>query len=166
MQRLQAEGLVVLNPHASAIVAPLPPEKISEVFALLEGLERAAYGFACENRSEEDLDQLGELLSQMDAVIHEPNPADWLSLNCAFHRRIAALTAMPLLIDFTNRALDEWQRISHHFFANVASARLPQAQLEHHQIVTLLRDRDIEALEALAATHNREANRSYQAMLK
>jgi DNA-binding FadR family transcriptional regulator len=73
---------------------------------------------------------------------------------------------MPLLVDFTNRVLDEWQRISHHYFSNVTSARLPQAQIEHHQILDLLRVRNADTLEGLAVTHNREANRSYQAMLQ
>lgn len=166
IQRLQSEGLVIINPHASAIVAPLETEKIDEVFALLESLERVAFKFAAEKRTEEDLSALAEIVCQMDEVIAKPNSADWLTLNSEFHRRIAAITAMPMLIDFTNRALDEWKRISHQFFANVTSARLPKAQNEHHQIIKLLRARNMEALEKLAAKHNRAANRSYQALLK
>jgi DNA-binding GntR family transcriptional regulator len=166
IQRLQAEGLIIINPHASAIVAPLLPEKIDEVFVLLESLERAAFRIATQKRTDADLDVLTDLVRQMDIAITEPNSADWLTLNSAFHRKIADISAMPLLINFTNRTLDEWERISHFYFANITSARLPQAQSEHHQIIALLRARDTEALEALAAVHNREANRSYQSMLK
>ena len=166
IQRLQAEGLIIINPHASAIVAPLLPEKIDEVFALLESLERAAFRFAAQKRTDADLDVLTNLVQRMDIAIAEPNSADWLTLNSAFHRKIAVISAMPLLINFTNRALDEWERISHYYFANITSTRLPQAQSEHHQIVALLRARDMDALESLAAVHNREANRSYQSMLK
>ena len=166
IQRLQAEGLIIISPHASAIVAPLPPEKIDEVFALLENLECAAFRIAAQNHTDADLDILTDLVRQMDIAIAEPNSADWLTLNSSFHRKIAAISAMPLLIDFTNRTLDEWERISHFYFANITSARLPQAQSEHHQIIASLSARDIEALEALAVAHNREANRSYQSMLK
>jgi DNA-binding GntR family transcriptional regulator len=166
IQRLQSEGLVISNPHASAIIAPLPPEKIDEVFVLLENLECAAFRIAAQNHTDADLDVLTDLVRQMDISIAEPNSADWLTLNSTFHRKIAAISVMPLLIDFTNRTLDEWERISHFYFANVTSARLPKAQSEHHQIIALLRARDTEALEALAAVHNREANRSYQSMLK
>lgn len=166
MQRLQAEGLIIINPHSSAIVAPLLPEKIDEVFALLESLECTAFRIAAQSHTDADLDVLTDLVRQMDIAIAEPNSADWLTLNSAFHRKIAAISNMPLLINFTNRALDEWERVSHFYFANVTSARLPQAQSEHHQITALLHSRDTEALEALAAVHNREANRSYQSMLK
>ena len=160
IQRLHSEGLVVISPHASASVAHLPLEKIDEVFALLESLERTAFRIAAEKRTESDLVSLTELVQQMDTTITVPVAIGWLPFNSAFHRRIAAITAMPLLIDFTNRSLDEWERISHYYFANVTSTRLPQAQAEHHQIIALLRARDAIALETLAATHNREANRS------
>jgi DNA-binding GntR family transcriptional regulator len=166
IQRLQSEGLVIINPHASAVVAPLEAEKIDEVFALLESLERVAFKFAAQNRTADDLSALEELVRQMDLVIEKTNHKEWLALNSAFHCRIAAITAMPMLIDFTNRALDEWERISHQFFANVTSARLPKAQTEHHQILKALRTRNIEALEKLAGKHNRAANRSYQTLLK
>ena len=132
IQRLQTEGLVVINPHSSATVAPLSPDKIDEVFALLESLERTA----------------------------------WLTANIAFHRKIAELAAMPLLVDFTSRVLDEWERISHFYFQHVTSARLPQAQEEHRQIVSLLRSGDAELLDDLAITHNRAANQAYQSMLQ
>jgi DNA-binding GntR family transcriptional regulator len=166
IQRLQSEGLVIINPHASATVAPLSPEKVDEIFAVLESLERTAFRAAAQNVTETDLEALADLVRQMDAALATPKPAGWLDINSAFHRRIAAITAMPLLIDFTNRALDEWERISHHYFSNATSARLPVAQAEHRQIIELLRARDADALEGLAATHNREANRSYQALLK
>jgi DNA-binding GntR family transcriptional regulator len=97
IQRLQAEGLIIINPHASAIVAPLLPEKIDEVFALLESLERAAFRFAAQNHTDADLDVLTNLVRHMDIAIAEPNSADWLTLNSAFHRKIAAISAMPLL---------------------------------------------------------------------
>ena len=166
IQRLQAEGLVIIHPHASAVVAPLPPEKIEEIFVLLEGLERTAFRWACQKRTEADLEELAELVRQMDALIQKSDSASWLALNGIFHRRIAAISGMSLLLDFTNRVLDEWQRISHHYFSNVTSDRIQQAQQEHHQIVNLLRNRDAVALDALAATHNQEANLSYQALLK
>lgn len=165
IQRLQMEGLVVITPHASAIVSPLPPEKIDEVFSLLEGLEHTAFHAAAHKRTEADLADLAKLVAQMDAAIATPAPATWLALNSAFHRRIAAIAGMPLLIDFTNRVLDEWERISHYYSQSITSLRLTQAHSEHHQMIALLRAQDEAALAALACSHNRAANRAYRAML-
>ena len=166
IQRLHTEGFVEIKPHSSPTVSPLSPNKISEVFALLESLERTALNSISGRLSIDDIEALETLLSEMDNALAENNAADWLSTNIKFHRKIAELSAMPLLADFTSRVLDEWERISHFYFENVTTARLPQAQGEHRQIVAFLRSGDNEGLEALAITHNRAANQAYQSILQ
>ncbi|MEA4908485.1 MAG: GntR family transcriptional regulator [Anaerolineaceae bacterium] len=165
VQRLHSEGLVMISPHSSATIAPLPPEKVNEVFVLLESLERTAFRAAADRVSPADLQDLESLLQEMDAAQERPDPDAWLSLNIAFHRKIAAVADMPLLLSFTNRVLDEWERISHYYYANITSKRLPQAQADHRQIVALLRSGDALGLDALAIAHNRAANQAYQATL-
>jgi len=166
IQRLQAEGLVVINPHSSATVAPLSQEKVNEIFILLESLERIAFLAAAAKATQEELAMLETLVAQMDIAISDQDPENWLYTNIAFHRKIAEIASMPLLVDFTNRALDEWVRISHFYFEHVTSARLPVAQEEHRQIIYSLRTRDTKNLEKLASEHNRAANQAYQFMLK
>lgn len=166
IQRLQAEGLVVITPHSSATVAALSPDKVDEVFALLESLERTAFHVVAGKASSTDLTSLEDLLARMDTALAENNSPAWLAANISFHRKIAELAAMPLLVDFTSRVLDEWERISHFYFQHVTSARLPQAQEEHRQIVALLRSGDADGLDALAIAHNRAANQAYQSLLR
>lgn len=166
MQRLQSEGLVEIKPHSSPTVTPLSPNKISEVFALLESLESTAFRAISGKLSPADLATLESLLAQMDTALAEKNSADWRSANIAFHRAIAELSQMPILIDFTSRVLDEWERISHFYFENVTTSRLPQAQNEHREIVEYLRKGDVENLEAITSAHNRAANQAYQAILQ
>ena len=69
IQRLQTEGLVIVTPHSSAIVAPLSPEKIDEVFSLLESLERTAYRAAIEKINASQLEELSKL---SEKLIHKP----------------------------------------------------------------------------------------------
>ncbi len=166
LQRLEAEGLVVLTPHAGASVAPLPPEKVNEIFILLETLERVAFPAAALAIDMNGLQSLEMLVSSMDVALATNDMRDWGRLNIAFHRKIAELSGMPLLVEFTRRALDEWERLSTFYFSQVQSKRLPVAQEEHRQILALLRAGSAERLVELASQHNREANRAYQAMLK
>ena len=166
IQRLQAEGLIVINPHSSPTVAPLSPIKIDEVFTLLESLERTAFRVVAEKHFTASLTPLDLLVDQMDIALAQNHSVDWLTANITFHRKIAELAVMPLLVDFTSRVLDEWERISHFYFQHVTSARLPQAQEEHRQIVSLLRAGDAERLDTLAIAHNRAANQAYQSMLQ
>ena len=166
IQRLQTEGLVEIKPHSSPTVTPLSPNKVSEVFALLESLEGTAFRAISGKLATEELATLESLLTQMDTAIAEKSATDWLNTNIAFHRTIAELSKMPILIDFTSRVLDEWERISHFYFENVTTSRLPQAQNEHRKIVEYLREGDTESLESVATAHNRAANQAYQAILK
>ena len=166
MQRLQAEGLVEIKPHSSPTVTTLSPKKVSEVFALLESLESTAFRAIAGRLSAEEIATLEALLEKMDKALVEKNAANWLGTNIAFHRKIAELSDMPLLTDFTSRVLDEWERISHFYFENVTTSRLPKAQNEHREIIELLRKGDIKGLEAIATTHNRAANQAYQTILE
>lgn len=166
IQRLQSEGLVEVNPHSSPTITEVSPSKVSEIFALLESLEQTAIRAISGKVSDEDLEALEQFIALMDNAIVENNASAWLSANIDFHRKISELTNMPLLIDFTRRVLDEWERISHFYFENVTTSRLPQAQNEHRQIVELLRTGDTEGLETIAINHNRAANQAYQTMLQ
>ena len=166
IQRLQAEGLVNITPHSSATVAPISPSKINEIFTLLESLEQAAFISVVGTVDPKDVTVLKELIEQMDIALSNDDSATWLTSNIAFHRKIAELAHMSLLVDFTNRVLNEWERITHFYFENVTSSRLPQAQQEHRQIVSLLLSGDTDSLKELAATHNRAANQAYQAILQ
>jgi DNA-binding GntR family transcriptional regulator len=166
IQRLQAEGLVIINPHSSATVAPLSPSRINEIFTLLESLEHVAFLSVAGKLTQKDVIALEQLIEQMDIALSNNDSPTWLTSNIAFHRKIAELAHMPLLVDFTNRVLNEWERITHFFFENVTSTRLPQAQQEHRQIVSLLRSGDTDGLKELAKNHNRAANQAYQAILQ
>ena len=166
IQRLQTEGLVEINPHSSPTVTQVSPSKVSEVFTLLESLERAAFRAIAGKLSDKEINALEDLLDEMDRALAEKNAPAWLNANIAFHRKIAEFSAMPLLADFTSRVLDEWERISHFYFENVTTSRLPQAQNEHREIVALLRKGDAEGLEIIAIHHNRAANQAYQSMLQ
>lgn len=166
IQRLQAEGLVNITPHSSATVAPLSPGKINEIFTLLESLEYAAFLAIAGKVAQKDVGLLEQLIEQMDMALSNNDSSTWLTSNITFHRKIAELAHMPLLVDFTNRVFNEWERITHFYFENVTSTRLPQAQQEHRQILSLLISGDTDGLKELAVTHNRAANQAYQAMLQ
>ena len=73
---------------------------------------------------------------------------------------------MPLLVDFTNRIMNEWKRICHHYFEDIKTKRMPLAQNEHRKILTFLQSGDAEGLDALAIEHNRSANKAYQEILQ
>ena len=58
---LASEGLVELLPNRGAVVAPLKPEKMKEVFVVLGALEALAGDLACRNATDEDIAEIRAL---------------------------------------------------------------------------------------------------------
>jgi DNA-binding GntR family transcriptional regulator len=166
IQRLQTEGLVIIHPHSSPVVSPLPPEKIDEVFMLLESLEMSAFRAAAKKVTDQDIIDLEQLIQAMDESLANKMPKDGMMTNIAFHRRIAEISEMDILVDFTDRVLNEWERICHTYFEDVISHRLPQAQEDHRMILEYLRTGEVEKLNQIAISHNRQANLAYQTILQ
>jgi DNA-binding GntR family transcriptional regulator len=166
LQRLQAEGLVEITPHTGAVVSPISTDMVAEVFALLETLERTAFQAAAEKAREEDLARLRQSVQAMDLAVEEGDSQGWSALNSQFHRQIAEVSGMDLLVEFTQRTLDRWDRLSRCFFSEVISVRMAQAQAEHRQVLALLEKGDVQGLEKLAERHNRLAQKAYQELIE
>ena len=159
LQQLQSERLVVNVPHIGATVSSISPADVAEVFALMEGLESVAVEQAAANASPQFLDTLDRMVGEMDVALTGEDGERWAMLNSEFHRLIATGARMPLLLDMTQRTLDQWDRVRRFF--NIFSQRVGHAQSQHHQIAAAFRAHDIEALRRLSRDHNRDALNAY-----
>ncbi len=165
LQLLQSEGLVVTVPHVGTSVAPLSRESVADVFAVMEGLEIVATRAAAQRARPEDLEALREIVALMDGALATGAYEQWAELNTRFHVAISRLTAMPMLQDMMERALDRWDRVRRFFFAGVLVHRARQAQQEHHALLEAMRGQDWDRLEETVREHNRGALADYAAYL-
>jgi DNA-binding GntR family transcriptional regulator len=163
LQLLQSEGLVVTVPHVGATVAPLSPEAIHEVFALMEGLELIATREAARRLTHDQITVLESILREMDFAVSSERYAEWGDMNTRFHLAISELTGMPLLHEMTARVLRRWDRLRRYYLHDVLAHRAEQAQIEHHALVQALGAGDAEALERTVREHNRGALAAYTA---
>jgi DNA-binding GntR family transcriptional regulator len=161
LHQLQSDGLVINVPHAGATVALISPNDVSEVFSLMEGLERIALRVAAAKITPAELQELSQAVEAMDQAVAADDGEEWANRNSDFHRHIAHIADMTLLIDFTERTLDQWERVRRYY--NILSGRMTRAQQQHHEILEALETVDIEQLEYLATIHNREARDAYLA---
>lgn len=159
LQQLQSERLVLNVPHIGATVAPISPTDVTEVFALMEGLESVAVEPAAANATERFIETLQRKVQQMDDALGSGDGERWAALNSEFHRLIAAEAKMPLLLDMTKRTLDQWDRVRRFF--NIFSKRFGDAQSQHHAIVHAFQDRNVADLRRLSRDHNRDALEAY-----
>lgn len=163
--QLQVEGLVDMTPHAGAVVSPISLDSIHELFMILEELEVLAGRVVAEKASPEDLKNLEDILTGMDEAIVEGDVERWSQLNTEFHGEISRLSGMPFLQHITERTLERWDRVRCYFLTEVLHKRTTRAQEEHRQIYAALKEGDVEAVEQILRTHNRNALRAYLAYL-
>jgi DNA-binding GntR family transcriptional regulator len=97
----------------------------------------------------------------MDRLLEAKDLDRWSELNLEFHRAVASLTEMKLLIEFLNRALDSWMRLRRWYLQRIL-VQLPQSQAEHHEMVELLSQHDIPNLTRVIIQHNRRMREYYQ----
>ena len=162
LQRLEVEGLVNIRPHAGAVVSNISLHDVAEIFTLLEALESVAFGIASQKATHSEIQHIEELVAAMDRAKDAEDPDKWAALNTQFHLKIAHMTGMPLLKEFTARVLGRWDRLRSLYLRPYILTRMAAAQEDHHRMVELLKSRDVEGLTALAWSHNHQAHEAFK----
>ena len=162
LQRLQAEGLVLITPHTGATVSPIAPDTIAEIFTLAAALESIVMRVLVVKINPTDLNRLRAIVTALDDALATGDGHACLTLDYDFHITLARLSGMALLTTFATRTQESWLRLSRCHFSQAGPQRMAQAQAEHHQLLTLLAQRDGPALEALIVQHNRLSLQAYQ----
>lgn len=161
ISQLQAEGLVVVVPHAGASVAPITTVDIIDTFSVLEGIEVVAARMAIMNASDQEIASLDDQLEGMEAAIARDDFEAFAEHNMDFHRAVAQMTSLPMLSELMMLLLDRWDRMRR--YMKVLPSRMVDAQQQHQELAKALQDRDVAAAETLLARHNRDALEAYQA---
>lgn len=161
LQLLQSEGLVTNIPHVGATVSPISREATFEVFTVMEGLEIVASRSAAQRMTGPDAARLEEVVVAMDAALEAGRHHEWADLNTRFHLEISRLSAMPMLLEMTERVLSRWDRLRRYYFNGVLVHRVEQAQDEHRSLLRAMREKDLPALEQTVKRHNQGALLAY-----
>jgi DNA-binding GntR family transcriptional regulator len=92
LQRLEAEGLVILRPRRGYLVTSLDPEEITDIFDIRMILEERAGYLATLRATPKDIAEVEELLHAMDGltVSDAEQAAIFAERNRAFHDRLYA----------------------------------------------------------------------------
>jgi DNA-binding GntR family transcriptional regulator len=153
LQRLEGEGLVVLNPRRGYMVVALDPDEIVEIFELRMFVEeRAAYA-ATLKRTEEDVAKLRGLLLRLDAI-RMSGPQDilqWSDLNFQFHETLFAASGrrhLRRVASSLRAAVEPYIRVEVYI-----TGEPDEAQGEHHLIVDAFTKGDAARVAMLSRDH-------------
>ncbi|MBN1888094.1 MAG: GntR family transcriptional regulator [Thermoflexales bacterium] len=164
LQQLQADGFVTIEPYVGATITEIDVGLVCEIFDLLESLEVISGRMACRQMTDEDLDEMGAFLRNMDALVDDPD--SFSQENARLHQFICDRAGTPLVKGLMAMVLAHWDRLRHHYLNAVFVYRLNAAQREHWRILEALRTRDVGHVERVIREHNRAARAAYEEHLR
>jgi DNA-binding GntR family transcriptional regulator len=159
LQQLQADGLVKIEPHVGATVAPIEANLVEEVFDLLEALELMSARRACKRMTADQFKELEAMVSQMDGMLADLDA--WSAMNVRLHTFICECADIPLAQSMLVKVLDHWNRLRKVHLKEVHAKRAHLSQQEHWQILRAMKAGDTDRLERIIGEHNRAARDAY-----
>ncbi|MEM7022121.1 MAG: GntR family transcriptional regulator [Pseudomonadota bacterium] len=148
---LAAEGLIELLPNRSVVVTELRAADVADLFVVCGHVESLAGDLACRNVAEEELREIGDLLTEMVDEHAKGNRASYLHLNQAIHRRTVEIAANPVLHSVWLSLVPRIQRAR--AMPLLSRERWSAALLEHTKMFAALTARDGGRLSALTREH-------------
>ncbi|WP_144186287.1 GntR family transcriptional regulator [Elioraea rosea] len=151
LRALAAEGIVTIEPHKGAVVTPVTPEEVDEVFPVLAALEGCAGELAAVTMDEAAREEIAALHAAMLAAHKAGRRRQFLAHNETIHERIVAAARNPTLASL-HRALSlRLKRIR--YVAQVEDSSWERSVAEHEAMMDALARRDGRALGAAMREH-------------
>jgi len=160
LHRLETLGLAEPGPKRGLIVASLSYERLRQLFAVREGLERLAMQLAVAAASDEEIALLQDMVNAEKALTDSKALHDH---NRMFHRQIYRSTHNPYLNEMLDNLRIHLSLLRGTTYA--LSARTEEAKLEHQAIVDALTRRDSEAAQEAGCLHIRNGYRARLAII-
>ena len=149
--QLEGEGLVRIEPHRGAIVAPLSAEEIADVFDLRLMLEPRLLRASLPRLEETDFAEMDRLQAAFAETIGRGDRSRWGELNAGLHLAMYRRAPMPRSLSIVASLLKAGERYTR---LQLATPRAwAKAEAEHGALVALCRDRAIEPAAALLSAH-------------
>jgi DNA-binding GntR family transcriptional regulator len=162
--QLEAEGLVLIEPHKGAIVSAFSFEEIDDVFDLRVLLEPRMLAQSAPRLTTEDFAEISALEAAFTDAIAAQSVAQWGQLNARYHLSLYRHAHQPRTLAIVTALLQTSDRFTR-LQMNRAPA-LSRAEKEHRQLLRLCRDGKVpQACEYLAA-HIEKVRRDLHALLR
>jgi DNA-binding GntR family transcriptional regulator len=164
LRQLEAEGLVVFNPHRGAVVSSLSLDEIDEVFALRADIETALLRRAIPLLDAEHLDRAAEVLARYEHALRIHDVLAYGKLNWQFHCTLYDPAGRPVTLAIVHRLHQQADRYVRMQLALTHGE--DRANEEHRAILDAARRRDVKKATALLREHVLGAGRALSNFLR
>ena len=150
---LASEGLVVLRPSRSPIVADPTLKEITDDLIVMNTLESLGARLACMNVTASELAEIEALNEKMLEISDTADSVDYFEVDMRFHRLITAASHNAALIDTHAAYMARLWRPR--FLAASLRRDRPRVLQQHGDMVKGLRTRDVTRVSAEVESHMR-----------
>jgi DNA-binding GntR family transcriptional regulator len=154
LRKLQADGLVIIEPRRGGVVAGINATDAEEIYSLGVLLEAFGAGLAAKRATEEDLARLDQIIDAMEDALRDDSPAShstYLQLDSDLHRCIVQATGNRRLGQLIRQIVGLPLLIQ--TFTHYSHADILRSLQQHRTIVAALRAGDAEWAEAAMRAH-------------
>ena len=153
LRRLNEQGLVQLDAHRDARVAPLDAAEARDLLELRRSVDPLAAGLAAERRTAADIAELRDSLAGLASLPSDPSPAQ-LQSHRRFHAAIYRASHNALLVETLEGLWDKSDRYRRHALELERTEEERQRRAEEHRLlVEAVLDRDAETATGLMRQH-------------
>lgn len=151
LRQLEAEGLVVFNPHRGAVVSSLSLDEIDEVFALRADIEAGLLRRAIPSLDREHVARAAEILDRYEHALRVRDVIAYGELNWQFHSTLYDPAARPVTLAVAQRLHQQADRYLRMQLALTHGES--RANVEHRAILDAARRKDVRKATALLRDH-------------
>lgn len=137
---LAQEGLVILRPSRSPIVANPSLDEITHNIEVLACLELKSAQLACERATDAELHEIRAIQQHMEAVYDNVDPVDLFEIDMSFHIAIARASHNPSMAETHNAYLSRLWRAR--YLSAIRKRSRERVLRQHRAIVEGLLARD------------------------
>jgi DNA-binding GntR family transcriptional regulator len=165
LMRLQAEGLIRVEPRRGMLVLSISPEEMTEIYDVLTALEiTAAERLAARQPDEATLQPLWDAVDDMDAALASDDLDRWADADESFHRSLVEICGNRRLAATALTFRDQIRRTRH--LTLRLRARPIRSNEAHRDLLRTIARGDAEAAFAIHRGQRQRAGRELMDILR
>ncbi len=151
IHKLEREGLIERQPRGGFTVQGLTRDDIEETFGIRAVLEGYAARLAAIKHHKKELAPLENKIEEFENYLAQKQQAELTRINTEFHDLLYALSKSPKLVHMINGLRDQIFRFRQMILKESKMAKISNE--DHKQMLTFIRKRDADGVEALVRGH-------------
>jgi len=160
---LEQEGLIEIKPHRGAFVASFTREEIIDLLRVEAVMEGLAASLASQNATEEQLDELKDLLNSLKSTqLKNYDPEEFYTYDRKFHHSLVVCSSSPTIIRVIEKQLSQIYLCR--YYTITTPNRFSHSIKEHQEILDCLKNHDPVAAEKAARNHLESVIRDFIAL--